>query len=217
MTVLIFANGEVANGDWLLPYLKSGPAAIVAADGGARHLEVRGLRPDVVVGDMDSFPPDRRDGWEKEGTAFFDHPGEKDETDLELALLYATQHYRGEILVFGFLGGRLDQALANVFLLAHPSLVGHRIRLVEPGQEAWLLRSSDVIEGRPGDLVSLLPLAGSVRVAKTEGLRWPLHNEVLTIGPARGISNVLTAGRATIKIDSGLLLCVHHHADAQER
>ena len=48
------------------------------------------------------------------------HPAAKDETDLELALVYAANNYPGDIYLFGVLGGRLDQTLANILLLTHP-------------------------------------------------------------------------------------------------
>jgi len=43
----------------------------------------------------------------------------------------------------------------------------------------------------------------------TDGLYYPLHDEPLTLGPARGVSNVLIGTRATITIRSGILLAMH--------
>ncbi len=206
--VLVFANGIIEDGEWIRPYL-AGATAVIAADGGGRYLAALGVRPDVVVGDMDSLDGDILAGWERAGTLVVRHPAEKDETDLELALLYAAEQYEGEIEVMGALGGRLDQMLANIFLLAHPALVERRLTLVDPNQRAWLIQGRTEVVGRKGDRVSLIPLGGDVKVQRTVGLQWELENEWLRFGPARGISNVMLGETAVVEVEEGMLLCVH--------
>jgi thiamine pyrophosphokinase len=208
MGVLVFANGVIEDGGWVRPYL-AGAAVVIAADGGGNHLAALGVRPDVVVGDLDSLGAAIYEAWERAGTIVVAHPAEKDETDLELALLYAAAHYEGDIQVFGALGGRLDQLLANVLLLAHPALKGRRVELVEPGQRAWLVEERTEIVGRPGDLVSLIPLGGDVRIGRMAGLKWQLEDEVLGFGPARGISNVMVGEKAVVEVETGMVVCVH--------
>jgi thiamine pyrophosphokinase len=44
----------------------------------------------------------------------------------------------------------------------------------------------------------------------TEGLKYPLRDGTLLLGPTRGVSNELTAERATVRLRSGLLLIVQH-------
>ncbi len=210
--VLVFANGVLADIGWLPPILARA-TAVIAADGGLRHVLALGRRPDVLIGDLDSLPP----GADPETAAgkVIRYPRDKDETDLELALLYAVDHYPdAEVFVVGGAGGRLDHLLANVLLLAHPRLLGRPVRFVDDRQTAWLVSADappgeTLIHGAPGDIVSLLPLGGPARVTATSGLRWPLCDEVLAFGPARGISNVLTAGSATVRLDQGAVLCVH--------
>jgi thiamine pyrophosphokinase len=208
--VLIFANGALEDGGWLAPYLARA-AAVIAADGGLRHLLALGRRPDVLIGDLDSLPP----GVDADNAAgqVIRHPRDKDETDLELALFLAVERYSGgEVLILGGFGGRFDHMLANVLLLAHPRLLGRPIRFVDDRQSVWLLSSDPpgeaTITGAPGDIVSLLPLGGPARVLATTGLRWPLHDEVLAFGAARGVSNEMTAAVATVRLGSGVVVCV---------
>ncbi|MFZ0546565.1 MAG: thiamine diphosphokinase [Candidatus Promineifilaceae bacterium] len=208
MGVLVFANGVIEDVDWIRPFLEKAEA-VVTADGGSNHLAKLGVRPDVVVGDLDSMDSDLHDAWKSAGTIVVRYPAEKDETDLELALLYAVRHYAGDIQVMGALGGRLDQTLANILLLAHPAFAGRRVELVEPYQRAWLVRERTEIVGRPGDTVSLVPLGGDVQIGRTTNLKWKLQAETLRFGPARGISNVMLGERATVEVERGTLLCVH--------
>lgn len=207
--VLLFANGIMADPEQARPFLAQA-TAVIAADGGLRHLLALGRRPDVLIGDLDSLPPGIESELESWPTEVVRHPPAKDETDLELALLLARARYPdAEIIVLGGFGGRLDQTLANVLLLAHPQLLDQPVRFVEGRESAWLVRDWTAIDGRPGDGVSLIPLGGPARVVATTGLRWPLRDETLAFGPARGISNQMTANRATVELAGGLLLCIH--------
>lgn len=208
MSVLIFANGDLEPSDWLTPYLDNA-TVIIAADGGARHVLGHSKTPDVLIGDLDSLAMGVKERLMGESTLIAAHEPDKDETDLELALLYAARNYEEEILVFGGLGGRLDQMFANILLLMHPELRGRDISFKTRYQRIWLIAGEATIEGEKGDTVSLIPLGGDVRVAATEGLRWALQDEVLSFGPARGVSNEMVDDTALVKIHSGHLLCVH--------
>jgi len=208
MTVLLFANGDLEEIEWIRPYLTVA-TAVIAADGGTKHLWRLGHLPDVVVGDMDSLPQQVRQWLAAASVPLSVAPVIKDETDLELALLHAATHYKEDILIFAAFGGRLDQTLANILLLAHPALAAYRIELLTPYERAWLVTAETEIRGQIGDTVSLIPLGGEVLVRQTTGLQWPLIDEILAFGPARGVSNTMTSPVATVSIESGTLLCLH--------
>ena len=208
MTILIFANGDIAGVEWIRPYLEES-SVVIAADGGMRHLLQLQHFPDVVIGDLDSLPPEAQERLEAQGTKINVYPYDKNETDLELALLYAISHYDDDIQIVGALGGRLDQTLANIMLLAHPALADRRVELVTEHQRAWLVTECTEVDGQVGDMLSLVPIGGDVLVQETTGLRWPLSDEVLVVGPALGVSNVMTEPVAAVTISSGTLLCIH--------
>ena len=214
MALLIFANGVLDEVEWIRPYLMQA-TAVWAADGGSQHLKRLGHLPDRVIGDMDSLPPEVRSWLAEASVPFNQHPPEKDETDLELALLLAVEQGYDEIWLFGLLGGRLDQALANVLLLTHPALTSAIVKLFTPTEQAWLVHDQTKIVGLVGDVVSLIPLRGDVKMVRTTGLQWPLTNETLQFGLARGVSNRMTAVSATVEISRGILLCVHTAVDGQ--
>ncbi len=208
---IVLANGELGGIETLRARLKGwGKALIVAADGGSRHAADLGLPVHVVIGDFDSLDGTSRAALSAGGAHFEVAPAHKDETDLELALLYAVQQGMDEIAVLGALGGRLDMALANVLLLAHPRLAGAHIELWSDSQTAWLIRPpGGEVRGQPGDTLSLIPLGGEAGGITTQGLEYPLKDGTLVFGPARGVSNVLTGGLAHVELKQGLLLAVH--------
>jgi thiamine pyrophosphokinase len=207
--VLVVANGELDG--TLAPRLRGAAfSRIIAVDGGAAHCLRLGLRPELVVGDLDSLQPGLQASLAEAGSAFERHPAEKDETDLELALLRAVSLGADRIILAGALGGRLDMSLANLLLPALPEFEGIRIELWEPRSTAWLLRPpGEEVEGAPGDTLSLVPLAGNAEGLVTEGLAYPLRDETLVFGRTRGLSNVFTGVRARVGLRAGKLLAVH--------
>ena len=102
-------------------------------------------------------------------------------------------------------------AVALTALFALPQLAGRSVRLVDGPDIARLLRAGEqaTLEGRPGDLVSLLPLGGDAVGITTAGLAWPLEAGRLHWAFSRGVSNEMTGTQATISLDHGLLLVIH--------
>ena len=215
MRAIIFANGEFPHPQSAHSLLRPDDL-IIAADGGTRHALVAGVIPHVVIGDLDSLSPDEQARVEAAGAQIIRFPPRKDETDLELALLHAVREGATEIVILAALGGRLDQTIANLLLLALPELSGLDVRIVEGRQTALLIRGEVLIEGQIGDTLSLIPLGGDAVGVTAEGLEWPLHEDTLRFGPARGVSNVLTAQIARVCVRRGLLLCVVTHARSQK-
>ena len=205
---VIFANGNIPGPEKLRAFLRPGDW-LVAADGGLRHLKILGLKPTLLIGDLDSVSPEDAARLQAEGVRVDRFPVEKDETDLELALKTVVSEGFRTVLVAGALGGRMDQSLGNIFLLLDPAYRDCDVRLEDGVEEAFAIRETAEIQGAAGDTVSLLPFAGPAVGIRTEGLRYPLNNETLFLEHTRGISNVMQAGAARVSLESGLLLCIH--------
>jgi thiamine pyrophosphokinase len=210
MRAVIVANGPMPRPPFPRPRITD-EDMVVCVDGGAGNALALGLEPQVVIGDMDSIEADLRRHLEKEGCLFVEHPSRKDETDSELAVSYALSHGATELILLAALGGRADHTLANVMLLAVPELAQIPARLIDGNQELVMVRDEVLIEGRPGDTVSLLPLTADAVGIHTEGLEYPLNDATLKFGATRGVSNVLVAAEARVRVQSGLLLLVHFH------
>lgn len=198
---------------------------VIAADGGARLAAPLGLVVDCWVGDGDSVDPATLERLRAAGVTIEQVATDKDESDTELAIDRALRAGATDVTVIGALGGaRLDHALANIGLLALAALDGVPARLLDPAARVSLVRApgpggaSVVAElrGRPGDLVSLLALGEDVRGVTTEGLRYPLRDEPLPAGPARGLSNVRLSDVARVTVRWGRLLVVESPATLRE-
>ena len=210
--IILFANGDFPAPERLLPRISS-EDVLIAVDGGLRHLTQHHLTPNRIIGDLDSAEPAEVEKFRAKGVAVDQYPPEKDETDLELALDAALDMLPDCIWIFGALGSRFDQSLANTFLLAREDLAGIDLRLMDGLREVFLIRRSGRIEGFPGERVSLLPLHGPAMGIQTQGLLYPLNDEILHPDRTRGISNALTAPSAQVTLQSGLLICIHAFND----
>lgn len=211
---IVLADGAAPTRDALdaaWPGWDEGIAIVVAADGGARLAEPLGLAIDAWVGDGDSIDPALLAGLRGAGIPVRLVPTDKDESDTELALLEAIARGADDVTVIGALGGpRFDHSLANVGLLAHPALARRPARMLDATTRVSLLAGPGTarLQGRPGDLVTLLPYGGPAEGVTTEQLRFPLGGETLEMGPPRGLSNVRLGPASTVRIRAGRLLLI---------
>lgn len=232
---LVLADGDRPTRlglDLAWPGWSDGAQYVVAADGGVRLAADLGLRIDAWVGDGDSVEASDLEELRAAGVPVELASPDKDESDTELAVLAALGHGAAEVTILGGLGRRFDHALANVFLLTHPALLGRTIRLIDDRTRITVLAAPAAapdagsastagkadrpvrveLTGRPGDVVSLLPLGEAVDGVTTAGLRFSLRGERLEAGPARGLSNARTGPVATVAIRRGRLLIVESPA-----
>ena len=175
---------------------------LVAADGGANHLARVGLRPDAVVGDLDSITDGVR-RWVGEGRLI---PRlDQNHTDLHKALTYCVDE-RGvqKLTVLAATSGRLAHAVENLALLGRWA---HRCEVQLVSLENLIL---PVISGvqvavTPGNDVSLMPL-GRCEGVRTTGLQWELAGEPLDLSTRTSISNRATGVEVCVTLTSGVLL-----------
>jgi thiamine pyrophosphokinase len=213
MHIVIFAGGTIQPGKAVDDAL-AGADIVIAADSGAELALRYGRVPAFVVGDFDSLDAQVGEQLRQGGSQFIPARVEKDETDTELAMQLAEKQGATEVTLLGALGGRrFDHTLANLLLLAgYESLPA---RIVDDSSTGWLLKGTGVtvINGKVGDLLSLLPLTGNADGITTKGLYYPLREETLRFGRPRGVSNVLTEERAVVRLERGVLLVIHTMMD----
>lgn len=211
MQILLFANGTANHGTMVQRVLDTLESPyIVCADGGALNAVKFGFTPQVIIGDLDSLTEEQVANFDSDGSEIIRYPADKDETDLELALYWCAEHDAQEIYIVGGLGGRFDQTLANIYLLTLPQLSHTHIEVVDAKQSILLLKVGEhKLTGNIDDTISLIPIGDKVEGITTHNLKYPLNHETLELGPARGVSNVMTSENATVTLTRGLLLIVH--------
>jgi thiamine pyrophosphokinase len=208
MRIVVVASGALAPGD---EAVLDGADGIIAADGGAAALDRLGRRPERLVGDLDSADPALVERLEASGTLVGRHPADKEASDTELAVHAAVAAGADRIDVLGATGGeRLDHELANLLLLADPAFDDVELAAIVGPTRVRALRGDRRLElrGAVGDLVTLLPVGGDATGVTTHNLQWPLDGATLRLGGSRGLSNVVTAPDASVRLTDGVLLVV---------
>ena len=117
MKVLLVAGGSIAS--W--PALTSEYDVYIGIDRGSLYLLEAGYRVDLAIGDFDSLSPVEKESVFEHAIKTITAPAEKDETDTQLALSYALTHYQAATIeMIGMTGGRLDNFLANLWMVLEP-------------------------------------------------------------------------------------------------
>jgi thiamine pyrophosphokinase len=217
MNACIFANGELD----FQPTLARNPGdgvscdCIIAADGGARHCLKLGIKPDLIIGDMDSI--DSVTEATLAGIEEISFPREKDKTDTECAIDEALRRKYSQVTILGGVGGRIDHTMGNMALAIK---YAGKVALVTKdglliGLGAW---HECKLNGPIGSIVSIVAWGESAKV-QTKGLKYPINNEVLETG-SRGISNEISKSTSSIFVINGTILlfieknirfCFTHH------
>lgn len=190
MRGVIICGGNV--GEYIKNYIKPDDF-VICADSGYDRAKTFGIKPDVVIGDMDST------GESEIPYELVTYPVRKDFTDSELAVDYAIEKGFHEILMFGMIGTRMDHSLANITLLQRiPKAV-----IIDANNEIYYAVGKFAISGKAGDTVSIIPYMGDCVVAKSKGLDYPLLDTTIKCGTTLGVSNVMTDDICEIEIEKG--------------
>jgi len=206
--ILIIVNGAMDDYSAYLLVVASSDY-IICVDGGTNHAFRMGLKPDLIVGDLDSIEPAVRDHYQQQDCTFQTFPAEKDESDLQLALDEAAARQPSLITIIGALGRRFDHAFGNVSLLSSLCNRGINAQIVDATHTIHVFDRELVVTGKTGDYLSLFALTPQAEGVTTEALKYPLRAETLYAGDTRGLSNELLGSAARVTVKSGKLLAIH--------
>ncbi|MBR4040643.1 MAG: thiamine diphosphokinase [Clostridia bacterium] len=210
MHVLIVLGGD-APGKALLESCMRCADLSIAADRGLEAFAAAGLKPDILLGDMDSVREDVLLGMQAD-TQVDRLPCIKDDTDGVHALDVAVKRGAKHITLLGALGGRMDHALANLMLLVRAGRKGVRTQILSETVSIERVDGSMRLRGAKGDTVSLLPL-GEAKGVTLKGFFYPLERRDLDSAYPLGISNVVTQDEACVEVLGGDLLLFHYYAE----
>jgi len=200
MKAVVVANGPPPDRTTLMRAIESAEL-VIAADGGTWALLTYGIKPDLIVGDLDSMCPAALAENGLNGKVI-EHPADKEFTDVELAVEEAFSRGADDILLLGSFGGRIDHTLTNLALIVKQpeTIKGFTnegpVRLVAPGVPLKL-------KLRPGTRISLNAWDGPARHVSASGLKWNLDDDELETG-GRGVENE-ALGDVDISVGDGYI------------
>jgi thiamine pyrophosphokinase len=209
--VIIISNGWLGDPAFFRERAAAmGSFLTICCDGAIRHLERLNIKPDMIMGDMDSADAAGLKRFSAGGVRILKYRPDKDATDTQLALECALGVKPEAIEIWGALGGRIDHALANLFLLNLGEKAGIKTSLVDEYCEIFTVEKEAFFEESSGQTVSLFALGSQTEGITLQGFQYPLADETLEMSSSRGISNVIIDSPATIRVNNGSLLVVRY-------
>lgn len=201
--LLVIVGGGAVDID-LLHDLHANGARLIGADSGADTIASAGLRPEAIIGDLDSLADPT--SWSAHTRLL--HLTEQVTIDFEKAL-YST---RAPVTVaVGMTGKRFDHTLAALDAAAR--YAKRNLILVDEEDLALVLDRGFSFAVAPGERVSVHPLA-PVSFDHSTGLIYPLDGLTLAPGIRTGTSNAASDGPFSITpTDDGPWLLILHRSN----
>jgi thiamine pyrophosphokinase len=231
MTGIVFTGGNGPPPDKIRALVSELPAErlIAAADSGLDAAEGALLKPDWIIGDMDSLSdPAQLDAYPD--TQVLRYPAQKDYTDTELAFTLLAEKGCTEIWIVGGGGGRVDH-LFGIRSMCERGIFPTRwildtadIYCVQApvAEERYALASAKADTGglsvRPGRsaLVSVFPLGNGPWKVLSRGLQWPLDDLKWDRG-FTGLSNTAPDGEFFLNVRQGRFMVIVPHNNERHR
>ncbi len=180
--------------------------SIIVADGAANYLLDKGIEPDMIIGDMDSFAlPKASKLFEQNKILIIP---DQETNDFEKILLYCERKSLVNLLILGFHGGELEHTLNNWSVFKKYS---HRLNMCIFDQNRYGISISEPVDilVNINEIISLIPQPRATLT--TNNLEWELKNETLELGVREGARNVAIAEHVTLDVIEGQLLLFINH------
>lgn len=198
-TCYIFGSLDVPTFD----FKPSDGDLIIAADGGLKNTQKFNLTPDFIVGDFDSLK------YTPTGKNVIKHPVKKDETDTVLAVDTAFEHGYDNFLIFGCLGGRLDQTLASIQTAAYITEKGGYSVFIGDESNLTVIKNGKISFSTDNKgLISVFAYSSRAQGVCEENLLYELQNATLSPDFPLGVSNEFTGKTSSVSVADGEICVV---------
>lgn len=231
---VVVSAAEIKNYEKIRSYLQPDDYFAVC-DGGLNHCKSLGIKPDLIVGDFDSFDkaelplsfatsPSNGDrplgaSWNQGDSSLGSNgdrppeiiqlPWEKDDTDTFYAVKEALKRGFTQFLLLGVIGQRFDHSLVNISVLLYLKEQGAKATIVDDYSEMQLVGAEPVKVSKDCANFSLMCVAGDVSGVTVTGAKWSLDNAQIKTSYQYGISNQVQAPEgAVVCVKEGVLLLV---------
>lgn len=187
---ILCLNGDLPDSNFFLQ-----DKIIIAADGAADKLLKIGIRPSIIIGDLDSI--ERSDYQDIE----IIHRPDQSESDFQKAMQYLKEQELLPSIICGVSGGFIDHILQNINIVLENDCVFY-----SPPVIGYVLNPFSVqnYNFKKNNKISLFGMP-KARI-KTSGLKWELNNDVLEFPGFNSCSNRTFSKNISIEVIEGKLL-----------
>lgn len=216
---VIVGGAPIENYDRIKGYLRDDDF-IIYCDCGLKHKERLEVKPDLIVGDFDSYEKSKLGGISinmENATATDEDSSEvielcpvKDDTDTSHAVTVALERGFEDFLLVGMTGRRMDHTLGNVYILHRLDELNKKALMVDDYSEMSIVNRETVSIDDSMPFFSLINITGKASGITIKNAKYPLENsEIVQIHNDLGVSNeVLPGMMASISVKEGKLLLI---------
>lgn len=202
---VIIGAANIENYERAKSYLNEDDFCIFC-DGGLKHQEALGIKPDLIIGDFDSYS---KENALSQGIETIVLPCEKDDTDTVFAVKEGLGRGFSDFLLLGVIGQRLDHTLGNVSILLMLDGAGKCGTIVDDYSEMSIVGERPTYIEGSFSYFSVLNISGTAQGIRIEDAKYPLENAEIACDYQYGISNeVLPGGCAEVSVAEGSLLLI---------
>lgn len=198
---VIIGGAEIRNYDAVRRYTGKNDFCIFC-DCGLRHAEPLGVKPDLIVGDFDSYARPETD------IETIVLPCEKDDTDTVYAMCEALKRGYEDFLFLGVVGGRFDHTFGNISMLLRLHSLGKRAVIVDDYSEMEVFSGTiEIPDSYP--FFSILNIDASPHGVTIKDAKYCLDNAEIGTEYQYGVSNEVLPGRiARVTLREGRMLLI---------
>jgi len=203
-TALIISGGEYSKTNIDISY-----DYVIACDKGALYADKMGIKPDLIIGDFDSFDGDINSKYS--GIEIETFPVMKDDTDTMLAIKRALAIGCKHIVIACALGGRMDHLISNIQSLSYIASCGATGEIVSENDRLRTLADTEgaaTLKKHEGFSLSIYALSDKCTGVSIRGALYEIEDAELTNTFPLGHGNSFVEDEVEISLKTGTILIV---------
>ena len=181
---------------------------IVAVDSGTEQAYKLFLKPDLIIGDLDSIDEKTIKRAEKDKVQILKYETNKNETDFELALKHVIDKEIKDITIIGGEYGEIDH-LFGVLTVIISFQEDQQISWIHKDQTVLIPNSKKIAIGNNVEF-SILPFT-NLKNLNISGAQWNLDNENIEFGKSLTLRNISIDNDIEVSVDDGKFCLIYNN------
>ena len=202
MRCIIICGSPDCSADFIRKTVSDGDY-VMCADSGYGYALDAGVKPDLLVGDFDSYPCERPD--DIPTITLNTH---KDDSDSMHCAAVAVEKGFDEVVLLGTLGGRSDHSFSNLCVLLYLSERGVKASALSENEYVTVLTEGEhKLKNHKGKTFSVFPFGCDEAVVTYTGdVEYPADNLRMKTSDGIGLSNIFNSDDVSIIVSGGICL-----------
>lgn len=204
---IILANGKPPGKDIFKFLNKKDYKTIICADGGANSIRKLSIKPDYIIGDLDSITPANLKYFSKK--TVIRKISRQNDTDVEKCIKFALSKGVEECFLLGVTGNRLDHSFCNLgIILKFSNML--KLHIISEESVLSVYEGHCEIKTLPNETISLYGFDDKTLIS-SKGLKYKLNKTKLPFGKKESTSNVSVAEKVCLEIENGKIFVIRNY------